>query len=320
MPHEHSLVIARYYTVQSARGAYVALGVLTVLWGTNWVAMKLALSHAHPIVFNIERTWVAIAVLFAVLIIRRGPLLPESWTAVAVTGFFQTTVNMGSTTMAVADGGAGRAAVLVFTMPFWTVLLAWPVLGERVRGMQWVALALALSGLTLVVEPWHWEGELKPKAWAVLSGFGWACGTIAMKYFQRARDFDMLNFISWQMLLGVLPLCLLPLALPLPNTTWSPTYVGLLLWTGALASGLGFALWIAVLRFLTAGTASLNMLAIPVIALLSSMAVFDERLSRSEWIGIGCIGAGLVVISLRAWLASRRGERAPAEPIPPEGG
>ena len=55
-------------------------------------------------------------------------------------GFFQTTVNMGSTTMAVADGGAGRAAVLVFTMPFWTVLLAWPVLGERVRGIQWIAV------------------------------------------------------------------------------------------------------------------------------------------------------------------------------------
>jgi drug/metabolite transporter (DMT)-like permease len=122
------------------------------------------------------------------------------------------------------------------------------------------------------------------------------------------------------MLLGVLPLCLLPLALPLPETSWSVTYVGLLLWTGALASGLGFVLWVGVLRYLTAGTAALNMLAIPVIALLSSMAVFGERLSTSEWMGIGCIGAGLAVISFRAWLASRRGERLPPEPIPPEGG
>ena len=56
-----------------------------------------------------------------------------------------------------------------------------------------------------------------------------------------------------------------------------------------------------MLRFLPAGTASLNMLAIPVIALLSSMAVFGERLSASEWVGIGCIGVGLAVISLRAW-------------------
>ena len=306
-------------SVQSERGAYVALVVLTLVWGTNWISMKQALASAHPVIYNIERTWTAVVVLFAVLALRRRPLLPESWIAVAVTGFFQTTVNMGSTTMAL-EGGAGRAAVLVFTMPFWTVLLAWPVLGERVRGAQWVAIALALAGLVLVVEPWRWEGELRPKAWACLSGFGWACGTIAMKYFQRDRRFDMLNFIAWQMLLGVLPLSLLPLALPLPDTQWSASYVFLLLLTGALASGFGFVLWVGVLRFLSAGTASLNMLAIPVIALLSSMAVFDERLSRSEWTGIACIGAGLFVISFRAWLATRRGERPPPEPIPQEGG
>jgi drug/metabolite transporter (DMT)-like permease len=307
-------------SVQSERGAYIALVVLTLVWGTNWIAMKQAVASAHPVIFNIERTWTAVVVLFIVLVLRRRPLLPESWIAVAVTGFFQTTVNMGSTTMAVADGGAGRAAGLVFTIPFWTILLAWPVLGERVRGMQWVAIVLALAGLVLVVEPWRWEGELKPKAWACLSGFGWACGTIAMKYFQRERHFDMLNFIAWQMLLGVLPLTLLPLALSLPETRWSVSYVVLLLLTGAVASGFGFVLWVGVLRFLSAGTASLNMLAIPVIALLSSMAVFDEKLSRSEWTGIACIGAGLVVISFRAWLATRRGERPPPEPIPQEGG
>jgi drug/metabolite transporter (DMT)-like permease len=310
----------RGLSVQSERGAYVGLIVLTLIWGTNWIAMKQAVTYAHPVLYNIDRTWTAILVLFAALVVRRRPLLPESWLAVAVTGFFQTTVNMGSTTMAVADGGAGRAAVLVFTMPFWTVLLAWPILNERVRGMQWIALALALAGLVLVVEPWRWEGGLMSQAWAVLSGLGWACGTIAMKFFQRTRNFDLLNVIAWQMLLGVLPLSLLPLVLPLPETRWTVPYVALLMATGAVASGFGFVLWVGILRFLSAGTASLNMLAIPVIALLSSMAVFDEKLSRSEWTGIACIGAGLVVISFRAWLATRRGERPPPEPIPQEGG
>jgi drug/metabolite transporter (DMT)-like permease len=306
--------------VRSPRGAYVALVILTAIWGTNWIGMKLALARAHPVVFNIERTWVAVAVLFAVLVFRRRRLLPESWVAVAVTGFFQTTVNMGSTTMALADGGAGRTAVLVFTMPFWTLLLAWPVLGERVRGSQWVAIAFALTGLALVVEPWHWQGGLRPKMWAVLSGFGWAAGTIAMKHFQRAHSFDMLSFIAWQMLLGILPLCLLPLAMPLPDAQWSATYVLLLLWTGALATASGFLLWMAVLRFLTAGTASLNMLAIPVIALLSSMLIFGERLSPGEWVGIGCIGVGLALVSLRARLTGRRGRQSVPAHLPLEGG
>ena len=47
------------------------------------------------------------------------------------------------------------------------------------------------------------------------------------------------------------------------------------------------------------------MFAIPVIALVSSMLVFGERLSATEWLGIGCIGAGLAIISLQAVRAPR---------------
>jgi drug/metabolite transporter (DMT)-like permease len=154
-------MIGRRLSVQSERGAYIALVVLTLFWGTNWIAMKLALTSAHPVIFNIERTWA-----FHCRAFHRADR-PSATPAAGIVGrrrghgFFQTTVNMGSTTMAVADGGAGRAAVLVFTMPFWTVLLAGPCWATRARH-AWVAIALALFGLTLVVEPWHWEGELKP--------------------------------------------------------------------------------------------------------------------------------------------------------------
>ncbi len=146
-----------------------------------------------------------------------GAILPESWIAIVVTGFFQTTINFGSTTMALAGGGAGRTSVLVFTMPFWTLLIAWPVLHERVSGGQWMAIAFALAGLALVVEPWNWPGDLSAKLWAVLSGFGWAAGTIATKYFQRRHELDPLNFIAWQMLIGVLPLTALPIVMSLPG-------------------------------------------------------------------------------------------------------
>jgi drug/metabolite transporter (DMT)-like permease len=304
----------------SRRGAYAALVVLTLIWGSNWIVMKFALQHAHPVVLNVQRTWLAILVLFAVLIVQRRPLLPESWIAIAVTGFFQTTVNAGSTTMALAGGGAGRTSVLVFTMPFWTLLLAWPVLRERVKGSQWFAVGFAFAGLVLVVEPWNWQGDIGPKLWAVLSGFGWAAGSIATKYFQRARQFDPLNFLAWQMLAGVVPLTLLPLAFAFPATSWSATYAALLVYIAVISTGLGFLLWIGILRVLPAGTASLNIFAVPVIALLSSMAVFDERLSRSEWAGIACIGVGLAIVAFQAWRASRRGEAELPAPTPLDGG
>lgn len=311
--HEHFLVHSR-------RGAYVALVCLTLIWGFNWIVMKFALRSADPVLLNVQRTWLATLVLFAVLVWQRRPFWPASWLAIIVTGILQTTVNFGSTTMALAGGGAGRTSVLVFTMPFWTLLIAWPVLHERVRGSQWFAVGLAFAGLALVVEPWNWHGDLAPKMWAVTSGFGWAAGTVATKYFQRAHAFDPLNFIAWQMLAGVLPLTLLPFAFDFPSTQWSATYLLLLVHVGILSTALGFLLWIAVLRFLPAGTASLNMFAIPVIALVSSMLIFDERLTSNEWAGIACIGAGLAIISANAWRANRRGEGVPPVPTPLDGG
>lgn len=306
--------------IHSRRSAYVALIVLTAIWSANWTAMKFALQAVDPIVLNAQRVWLAIVVLFGVLIWQRKSLWPTSWVAVVVTAFFQTTINFGSTTMALAGGGVGRTSVLVFTMPFMTLLLAWLVLHERVKGSQWSAIGFALAGLVLVVAPWDWQGDLTPKLWAVLSGFGWAAGTVASKYFQRRHTLDPLNFIAWQMLIGVLPLTALPLVLTLPPTQWSITFVLLLGYIGILSTAVGFLLWLAVLRFLPAGTASLNMFAIPVIALVSSMLIFGERLTASEWIGIACIGAGLAILAFIAWRDSRAGARGLPTPTPLDGG
>ena len=305
--------------IRSRGGAYAALALLTLLWAANWPAMKFALYAAPPVSFNLQRTWLAVAVLFAVLVVQRRPLWPASWLAVVVTGFFQTTMNFGSTTMALAGGSPGRTSVLVFTMPFWTMLIAWPVLGERVRGLQWVAIALAIAGLLLLVAPWDWEGDLAPRLWAVLAGFGWAAGTIASKVFQRDRPTDLLTFSAWQTLLGVLPLTVLPLAVPQPATQWSVTQALLLVYVGVVSTAIGFLLWTDILRFLPAGVASLNMFAIPVLVLIMARVVFDERLLPSEWIGIACIGAGLALVVWRA-LRSGRADAALPAPTPADGG
>jgi drug/metabolite transporter (DMT)-like permease len=307
--------------IETRRGAYAALAALTLVWGANWIVMKLALTNAHPVPFTAQRVWLAIVVLFGVMAAMRVPLAPQAtWTAIVVTGFFQTTVNFGTTTMALAGGGAGRTSVLVFTMPFWTLVIARIVLGERVRGAQWIAVALAFAGLTLMVAPWDWRGELAPKLWATASGFGWAAGSVAMKHFQQRRPSDPLNFLAWQMLVGVLPLTALALLLDVPPTRWSAMQVALMLYVAVASTAAGFLVWFAILRALPAGTASLNMFAIPPIALVSSMVVFGERLTANEWAGIALIGAGLAILAGIAWAQSRRDAGAGTAPAPLDGG
>jgi len=116
----------------------------------------------------------------------------------------------------------------------------------------------------------------------------------------------MLSFMAWQMVIGVLPLTLLPWLFDVPATHWSIAHAGLLFFVGAIATAGGFLVWIEILRWLPAGTASLNLFAVPVIAILSSMAVFGERITGIEWAGIAAIGVGLGLLTLQAMAAKGR--------------
>jgi drug/metabolite transporter (DMT)-like permease len=118
----------------------------------------------------------------------------------------------------------------------------------------------------------------------------------------------------------VIPLTLLPWVFGVPSTDWSVTQAMLLFIVGVVATAGGFLAWMEVLRWLPAGTASLNMFAIPVIALVSSMIVFGERLVANEWAGIALIAMGLVLISALALAGGRRAALLPAEPTPVDGG
>jgi len=82
--------------------------------------------------------------------------------------------------------------------------------------------------------------------------------------------------------------------------------VALFLYVSVISSAGGFLVWMTVLRWLPAGTASLNMFAIPVIALVASMAIFGEHLAPNEWQGIGLIGVGLALITAYSLIGARR--------------
>ena len=78
-------------------------------------------------------------------------------------------------------GGAGKVAILSYTMPFWVIPMAWWVLGERVRGLQWVAIVIAASGLVLVLQPWSMGGSAFSNLLAVAGGVTWAASAVVAK-------------------------------------------------------------------------------------------------------------------------------------------
>ena len=117
-------------------------------------------------------------------------------------------------------GSAGKTSVLTYTMPFWLLLIAWPVLGERIRGTQWVAVVLALAGLLFVLDPWGLHG-LAAGLLAVAGGLSWAIASVLFKIIRRRHQVEILSFTAWQGLLGSIPLIVAAFATATHGPTWN---------------------------------------------------------------------------------------------------
>lgn len=115
---------------------------LLLVWGYSWVLLKLALLDAGPVNFAAQRTFIGALALLAMLPLMRRPFWPTRVRETLLLGIVQTTIFVTLSQLSLVDGGAGRSAVLVFTMPFWTLLFAAIVLGERIATAQRWAVAL----------------------------------------------------------------------------------------------------------------------------------------------------------------------------------
>ena len=184
-------------------------------------------------------------------------------------------------------------------------MFAWPVLGERIHGLQWIAIGLAVFGLLLVIQPWDMHTSLRSKLLAVLAGICWAISVVVAKRLHAERKVDEIAFTFWQMAIGVIPILLLDAIFDTRPIDWTPAFIGAALFNGVIATGLGWLAWLYVLHRLPAGTTSLSSLGIPVIAGLASWLQLGEQPTAAELSGMLLIGIALAVIS---WLTIRRHE------------
>jgi len=284
----------------------LALLVLSLTWGYTWVIAKQALSYAPPFAFAAERcVGAALALMLVVKLTGRSFKLAAPGQTMAI-ALIQGAGFMAFQTWALVEGGAGKTAVLIFTMPIWTLLLAWPILGERVRGKQWFAATSTLIGLVLIIEPWAMHSSLLSKFLGVIAAVCWAIGTILVKRLRAKEKVDLLSLTMWQSIIGSAPLVLLMWVVPEHATDWNATYIVILAFMSVFSTALCWWLWIYILDNAPAWEASLSILGTPVIALVSSRLVMGEEFKLVEIAGILLIGCGLAMLSLIGWLASRR--------------
>lgn len=278
-------------------GAAIMMIALVMIWGYAWVLAKIALAYCAPLDLATMRTALAVLMLLPVLLWSRKPLKPEHPRHALVVGIIQTLGFLLLNNFALSMGQPGKTAVLTFTMPFWVLLLGWPVLKERIDLPGWIGLALAALGLVLLLEPWRMHSALLPSVLAVLAGFCWAVGVIIGKKLHNREPVDAFNFTFWQMLFGVLPMLALATATHSRPIQWTPEFIAVLLILSSIATAAGWMMWLYVLHRLPAGTTSMSSLGVPVIALASSAIQLGERPQTAELAGMGLIAAALAIVS-----------------------
>lgn len=283
-------------TGRSAR-AGVALSALALIWGYNWVVMKVGLQYSEPFAFAALRTLLSSAMLFGVMALLGRSLQPVAFWWTALIGLLQTSF-IGLAMVALTTGGAGKVAVLTYTMPFWLLLLAWVVLGERLRGVQWLAVGLALAGFVLILGPWRLQGTTATLL-AVGGGLCWAAAGVVIKALDRRRHVDVLSLTAWQMLIGSVPLVLVAALLWDGGSTWTGSFIAALAFNVVLANALAWYLWHYSLRALPTGLAGFGTLAIPVVGVAAAWLQLGETPRPGEAAGMACIVAALAILTVR---------------------
>ena len=291
--------------------AFAALSLLSVLWGYNWVVMKYALLDAGPFQFGAMRTFFGALCLMGVLLVLKKPLRPKEVPTLMLLGILQTCGFTGLIIWALVQGGAGKTAVLTYTMPFWVMVLAWPLLGEKIRGMQWLAVFSSLIGLVLIFDPLHLGGDLFSMSLAVMAGIFWALAVIlAKKLHHRVPQLDLVSLTAWQMFFGSVPLVVVAFWVDAPPIDWSPRLFAAIGFNAILCNALAWLLWLYALQRLAAGVASMTSMLAPLIGVLAAWIQLGEQPSTSEIVGMLLIGLALIVISLHAMKAHEEIEPA----------
>jgi drug/metabolite transporter (DMT)-like permease len=281
------------------------------------VPLKIGVAYCPPFTFAALRALPGGLILLALVALLRHPLRLKAARYIIAIGVLQTGGFIGLTIAALVTGGAGRTSILANTWQFWILLMAWPLLGERVRGSQWISVGLALAGLVLIVEPWKLHGVLSALL-ALAGSVCWAAGSMLVKLMRRHHDVDVLSLTAWSTLFGSVPLVLVAIFHEARLPVWSFDFSWSLAY--ALLVGTCFAvfLWLFVLKEMPAGVAGLGTMATPVLGLLFSWAQLGEQPTVIEGIGMIAILAGSALLFLRGMREVPPPGALIAPPQPPE--
>lgn len=280
------------------------LAITSVGWGINWPAMKLLLRQLPPL-FARGTAGTGAAIAFALIVLARGERLAVPWSVVprlVCASFLNVFAWMGFSTLALRWLSVSQGALLVYTMPVWSVMLAWPLAKQRPSLRCLAGLLLALAGVWVL-----FGGRSSPLSGEQLLGAGLALAAAALFAtgpLVLRGGFGMPPFavLAWQLGLGCVPMLVLGLLFEQPRlANVTPLGWTLIVYMTIVPMGLCYLCWFAALRRLPPQLASITTLLTPIIGVLAAVPVLGEPFGMREGLALGLTLAG---VALALWRTS----------------
>jgi drug/metabolite transporter (DMT)-like permease len=281
-----------------ANRARLLLVLLAFAWGTNWPAIKIGLESMTPWGYRV--TGFAISAVFLLALVKLQGLslaVPRGhirWTIVISSALNIVAFGLFST-FAQLTASTGRVAVVTYSFPVWASLLGWLLLGERLSRNAVIGLVLCIAGLAVLVYPVLHSEALIGLSLSLACAVTWAIATIYLKWTRLPSD---LAITTWQVIFAVAAMAILyPIFRGMP--TFEPISMRsaiAVVFSGIVGTGLAYVWWFRIAGALSAATASLGTLAVPVIGVVSSAILLGERPTVADWIGFTLIFAAAACV------------------------
>ncbi|MCX5284702.1 EamA family transporter [Streptomyces sp. NBC_00198] len=298
--------------------------LVAVLWGLNFLAVRVGLDHYPPFFLSALR-FVVLAVPVIVFVPR--PKVPLRWLVIYGLGFGA--MQFGLLFLAIDQGmPSGQASVVVQASAPFTMLLGALLLGERISRRQLAGVAVAVVGMSVIAVERARSAALLPLLLTLLAALGWAFGNVASR---QARPDHPLRFALWMSVVPPLPLLALSAAMEGPGTGWrdfgasfsADGWPGLvaLVYTALAGSVVGSGIWTTLLKRYEAGKVAPFSMLVPVVAVLAAWLALGEQPTAWSAIGGAAVVAGVLVGT--GWNPFRRrgaAARQSVGPVPVEGG
>ena len=280
--------------------------LLSLIWGSTWLFIKLGLQDLPPFTFAGVRFVVAACVLLVVIGVRRVPLprAPRDWLLIALTGVMSFSVNYGLLFWGEQRTSSGLAAILQTIIPAFGLVIAHYYLpDERITLWKVCGIALGIGGVALIFSDQAEVGDgrsaLAGSAAIVVGAFSVAYSNVLVK--ARARHIEPAALAAGQMICGLVPLMLAGLALegnPFA-LRWTPLAVVSLLYLALVGSAVAFLLFYWLVRHMDVTKTMLISLVTPPIAVFLGWLVLGEGLTWRTAAGALAIMSGIAVIVTR---------------------